>query len=53
LALLDELNQLSTDEYVPGTSIALIYLGLGEKDKAFAELEKGTNSEPFNCNGSE
>ena len=47
LALLDELNQLSTDEYVPGTSIALIYLGLGEKDKAFAELEKGYEQRAF------
>ena len=39
--VLDELKQLSAQEHVPATSMALIYAGLGEKDQAFAWLEKG------------
>ena len=45
--LLDELKQLSAQEYVPATSIALIYAGLGEKDQAFAWLEKGYEEHAF------
>jgi TolB-like protein/DNA-binding winged helix-turn-helix (wHTH) protein/Tfp pilus assembly protein PilF len=45
--LLDELKQLSTKEYVPGTSIALIYVGLGEKDQAFAWLDKAYEQRAF------
>src|SRR5216683_2482256 len=36
LTILDELKQLAAQEYVPATSVALIYAGLGEKDEAFA-----------------
>jgi tetratricopeptide (TPR) repeat protein len=46
-ALLDELQQLSAKEYVPGTSIALIYAGLGEKDQAFAWLDKAYDERAF------
>jgi hypothetical protein len=37
---LDELKALSNRRYVSPYSIALIYAGLGEKDQAFAWLEK-------------
>ena len=47
LAVLDELKQLSAQEYIPATSIALIYAGLGEKDQAFAWLEKGYEERSF------
>jgi eukaryotic-like serine/threonine-protein kinase len=47
LAVLDELKKLSAQEYVPGPSIALIYAGLGEKDQAFAWLEKGYEERSF------
>jgi len=47
LALIDELKQLSTRGYVPSTSIALIYAGLGEKDQALAWLEKGYEEHSF------
>jgi len=47
IALLDELQQLSAKEYVPGSSIAMIYAGLGEKDQAFAWLEKGYEQHSF------
>jgi hypothetical protein len=38
--MLDELKGLSKERYVPAFSFAVIYLGLGEKDQAFAWLEK-------------
>ena len=44
---LDELKQLAAQEYVPATSIALIYASLGEKDEAFAWLEKGYEEHAF------
>jgi tetratricopeptide (TPR) repeat protein len=45
--MLDELTQLSTREYVPATSIALVYAGLGEKDQAFAWLDKAYEQRAF------
>jgi hypothetical protein len=45
--LIDELKQLSGQQYVPATNIALIYAGLGEKDQAFAWLEKGYEQHAF------
>ena len=45
--VLNELKQASKQEYVPGTSIALIYAGLGEKDQAFAWLDKGYEQRSF------
>jgi tetratricopeptide (TPR) repeat protein len=40
LQMLDELKGLSKQTYVPAFFFAIIYLGLGEKDQAFAWLEK-------------
>jgi len=45
--LLDELKHRSTQEYVPAPNIALIYAGLGEKDQAFAWLDKGYKDRSF------
>jgi TolB-like protein/DNA-binding winged helix-turn-helix (wHTH) protein/Tfp pilus assembly protein PilF len=45
--LLDELKQHSAHEYVPATSVALIYAGLGEKDQAFAWLDKAVEQRAF------
>jgi TolB-like protein/DNA-binding winged helix-turn-helix (wHTH) protein/Flp pilus assembly protein TadD len=39
--LLDQVNQLSTQEFVPADAMGHIYVGLGEKGKAFEWLEKG------------
>ena len=38
--LLAELMQASSQRYVPGTAVALIHLGLGEKEEAMDWLEK-------------
>ena len=38
--LLDELNQRSKQQYVAPYGIAQIYVGLGEKDRAFEWLER-------------
>jgi len=38
--LLDELQMQAKEHYVPAFDIAIIYLGLGEKDQTFAWLEK-------------
>ncbi len=45
--LLDDLKQLSAQEFVPATSIAFIYAGLGEKDQAFVWLDKGYEQRAF------
>jgi TolB-like protein/Flp pilus assembly protein TadD len=45
--VLEELKQLSGQEYVPAPGIALIYAGLGEKDQAFAWLDKGYEERSF------
>jgi tetratricopeptide (TPR) repeat protein len=47
LAVLDELKQMSRQEYVPADSIALVYAGLGEKDPAFTWLEKAYEEHAF------
>ncbi len=39
--MLDQLNELSKQKYVAAVDMARIYVGLGEKDKAFEWLEKG------------
>jgi TolB-like protein/Flp pilus assembly protein TadD/class 3 adenylate cyclase len=39
-AVLDELNSLSTQRYIPPHSIAVVYLGLGQHDETLAWLEK-------------
>ncbi len=43
LAALASLQERAKRQYVPPYDIALIYVGLGEKDKAFAWLEKAYN----------
>ena len=40
-AVLEELLKLSTTRYVPPYNIALVYNGLGEREKALDYLEKG------------
>jgi len=40
-SLLDELKEHSLREYVPPYLIALVWIGLGDYDQAFAWLEKG------------
>jgi TolB-like protein/Tfp pilus assembly protein PilF len=40
-AIITELNQMSSRRYVDTFSIAIIYLGLGDKMRALDELEKG------------
>jgi TolB-like protein/DNA-binding winged helix-turn-helix (wHTH) protein/Tfp pilus assembly protein PilF len=47
LKILAELQSLSEHKYVPATDTALIYAGLGEKDKAFAWLEKAHEEHSF------
>lgn len=39
-AILDEMNALSVQRYVPGSNIAVVHLGLGETDEALRSLEK-------------
>ena len=38
--VVERLNELSKQKYVPAWGSAAIYAGLGEKDKAFERLEK-------------
>jgi Tfp pilus assembly protein PilF len=40
-AVLDELKKRTTERYVPPYDFALVYNGLGERDEAFAWLERG------------
>ncbi len=40
LKLLSELNELSKRRYVPSHAVALIHIGLGQKDQAFACMER-------------
>jgi TolB-like protein/DNA-binding winged helix-turn-helix (wHTH) protein/Tfp pilus assembly protein PilF len=45
--ILAELQTLSEHKYVPATDTALLYAGLGEKDKSFAWLEKAYEEHSF------
>ena len=38
--MLDELNGIAKQRYIPPYNFALIYTALGDKDQAFASLEK-------------
>ena len=40
LKTLAELNQMARQQYVSPFDVALVYIGLGDKDQAFAWLEK-------------
>jgi serine/threonine protein kinase/Tfp pilus assembly protein PilF len=46
--LLSEMKDLLVRQYVPPDRIALIYAGLGDKDQAFAWLEKAYDEHSFN-----
>ena len=46
--LLEELNVLKQKSYVPGTPFAMIYLSLGEIDKAFDWIEKAVEERHLN-----
>jgi TolB-like protein/Tfp pilus assembly protein PilF/predicted Ser/Thr protein kinase len=46
--ILAELQRLSEHSYVPATDLALVYAGLGERDKAFAWLDKAYEEHSFN-----
>jgi serine/threonine-protein kinase len=43
LEIINELFEQSKQKYVPSKLIAVVYVGLGEKDKAFEWLEKAFN----------
>jgi tetratricopeptide (TPR) repeat protein len=45
--VLDQLNEFSKGRYVPAFHRAIIYAGLGEKDKAFEWLRKAYEEEHF------
>ncbi len=44
---LDELQRLSNGEYVSPADVALVYVGLGDKDRAFEWLHKAYNEHAF------
>ena len=46
--ILAELQRLSEHSYVPAHDMALVYAGLGEKDNAFAWLDKAYEEHSFN-----
>jgi TolB-like protein/Tfp pilus assembly protein PilF len=45
--LLGQLKQESTKRYVPGYSVAIIYIGLNEKEEALNWIEKDVNDHSF------
>jgi len=45
--VLDHLNELSAHSYVSSYSFAVIYAGLGEKEQAFAWLERAFNERSY------
>jgi tetratricopeptide (TPR) repeat protein len=47
LAVLKELKQNSQQRHVPGDSIAIVYVGLGEKDQALVWLEEAYKQHSF------
>lgn len=49
LKLLDELKQEASERYVQSYAFALVYLGLGEKDKALEWLEKELSEHGLNA----
>jgi serine/threonine protein kinase/Tfp pilus assembly protein PilF len=46
-ALIDELQAQAANRYVPPLSIALIYVGLGDREAAFAWLERAIDDHSF------
>ena len=49
--VLDELRDLSRDRYVSPFRFALVYIGLGDKDQAFAWLSKTFDEDPYRLTG--
>ncbi len=49
LKVLDQLTELSKQKYVPAERMALIYTGLGEKDKAIEWLATRKHSIWLRC----
>jgi hypothetical protein len=47
---LDQLQQMAKERYVSAYSFAIVYEGLGDKDKAFQWLEKGYQDRVFEMN---
>jgi tetratricopeptide (TPR) repeat protein len=45
--MIDELKDLSKRSYVPPYNIAVVYAGLGDKDQAFAWLDRAYNDRSF------
>jgi tetratricopeptide (TPR) repeat protein len=45
--VLDEFNELSKQRYIPRYYFAMIYAALGEKERAFAELDKAYDDRNF------
>ena len=45
--ILAELQRLSEHSYVPANDVALVYAGLGERDEAFARLDKAYEEHSF------
>jgi len=46
LQLLSELTEMSKRRFVPSWAFAKVYVGLGDKDRAFESLEKGYDERP-------
>ena len=49
-AVIGKFTDIGKSQYVPHYHLALIYGLLGEKDKAFAELEKALDDRDRSCN---
>ena len=49
-AVIGKLNDIGKSQYVPHYSLGIIYGLLGEKDRAFAELEKALDDRDRGCN---
>jgi tetratricopeptide (TPR) repeat protein len=47
LELLEKIRTIAKRQYVPAFHIALVYVGLGDKDQAFASLEKAYEAREF------
>ena len=47
LAIIEDLKKQSEQQYIPAVSLALVYAGLGDKEQAFAWLEKGYQERGF------
>ncbi|MEP7212022.1 MAG: tetratricopeptide repeat protein [Acidobacteriota bacterium] len=47
LAVLDDLRRISGEGFVPSSSFALLFAGLGDKDQAFLRLEKAYEEHEF------